>query len=351
MKSKAEIIAAFDPNGVGQEGSLFGLPFAEEYARVVVLPVPWEVTVSYGAGTARGPQAVLDASPQLDYGDVELREAWKLGIYMRPIESRWLHRSNALRAASAAYIAGLEQGEPVDPMHETVQRIDQEARKLHRWLADETRTVLDAGKIPIVLGGDHSTPLGAMQALAAQYPDFGILQIDAHADLREAYEGFQYSHASIMYNALQLPQVTKLVQVGIRDLCPEEQERIAAAQGRIVLYAETKNRAAQYQGKTWQAQCEEIIAQLPQRVYISFDIDGLDPQLCPNTGTPVPGGLQFEEAVHLLRTLVLSGRQIIGADLCEVAPGTDDWDGNVGARILYKLATWAAHAQEQQRTT
>lgn len=345
MPTREEVIASFDPNGVGQMGKLFGLPFDEENARVVVIPVPWEVTVSYRAGTASGPEAILEASPQIDYHDFDIRDAWQKGIALFPNPHDWRERSDALRPLASAYIQELEEGAPVDPKHEVVQKINAAAEELKAELREISSDLLSKGKVPVVLGGDHSTPLGLMEALAAHYGDFGILQIDAHADLRAGYEGFTYSHASIMYNALQLPQVSQLVQVGIRDICEEEVQRVKDSQGRIALYSETRRREEQFEGRSWEEQCQQIIASLPQRVYVSFDIDGLDPKLCPNTGTPVPGGLEFEEAVHLLRSLVKSGRQIIGADLCEVAPGADDWDGNVGARVLYKLCSWAAHSQ------
>jgi agmatinase len=100
-------------------------------------------------------------------------------------------------------------------------------------------------------------------------------------------------------------------------------------------------------GKSWKKQCKKIVAQLPQKVYISFDIDGLDPKLCPGTGTPVPGGLEFDQAVYLLKALVRSGREIIGFDLVEVAPGESEWNGNVGARLLYKLCNWMAVSQKK----
>lgn len=184
-----------------------------------------------------------------------------------------------------------------------------------------------------------------MHALAEKHAEYGILQIDAHADLRNAYEGFTYSHASIMFNALKLPQVKKLVQVGIRDLCQGEAELVDQSNGRITTFYDYKIKNKLYEGNSWQKQCKKIIAQLPQKVYISFDIDGLDPKLCPATGTPVPGGFEFEEAVYLIKTLVQSGREIIGFDLCEVAPGDSEWNGNVGARLLYKLCNWMAVSQ------
>ena len=196
------------------------------------------------------------------------------------------------------------------------------------------------GKMVALLGGDHSTPLGLLRLLNERYERFGILQIDAHMDLRKAYQGFTYSHASIMYNALKLPGVSRLVQVGIRDYCDEELEVMKRAMGRIVTWFDEDLKAQHFEGKTWSELCDRIIADLPEHVYISFDIDGLDPQLCPSTGTPVPGGLQFAEATFLIKRLVASGRKIISFDLNEVAPGPTDWDANVGARLLYQMCNW-----------
>jgi agmatinase len=174
-----------------------------------------------------------------------------------------------------------------------------------------------------------------MQALAAHYPEYGVLHIDAHADLRDAYEGFQYSHASIMFNALQIPQISKLVQVGIRDFCHDEVTLVQQSEGRISSYYDPMLKQKLYAGISWLELCKQMVAELPQHVYISFDVDGLDPKLCPTTGTPVPGGLELEQAFCLFREVVNSGRQIIGFDVCEV--GNDEWDGNVGARVVYKL--------------
>jgi agmatinase len=201
---------------------------------------------------------------------------------------------------------------------------------------------LKAGKLIGLVGGEHSVPLGFFRALSDQYDRFGILQIDAHADLRKSYEGFTYSHASIMYNALKLPSIGRIVQVGVRDYCEEEVNVVQRAMGRVVTYYDEDIKDKLYKGRTWDILCDEIIAQLPKHVYISFDIDGLDPKLCPSTGTPVAGGLEFHQAIHLIKKLVLSDRKIIGFDLCEVSPGKNDWDANVGARVLYQLCNWSA---------
>ena len=139
------------------------------------------------------------------------------------------------------------------------------------------------------VGGDHSVPLGLMRVMAERYPGVGVLHIDAHADLRKAYEGFTYSHASIMYNALQeAPGIGALVQVGIRDFCDEELET-ARADKRVVQFPDHELAAAGFAGETWQQVCNRIVETLPKQVYVSFDIDGLSPGNCPHTGTPVPG--------------------------------------------------------------
>ncbi|WP_201743881.1 agmatinase family protein [Hymenobacter busanensis] len=348
-------IASFDPNAVGDtSGGLFGLPFTPEEAQVVVVPVPWEVTVSYRAGTAQGPAAIHEASAQVDLYDPDLPDAWKLGLAMEDVDTEWEAESSRLRKLAEQYIGWLEDGKPskgAANLQTVPAKVTESGKALLEWLKQKTGAYLDAGKGVVLLGGDHSTPLGYMHALAERHEEFGILQIDAHCDLRIAYEGFEYSHASIMYNALQLPQVKKLVQVGIRDLCQQEADLIAQSGGRVVMFHHRFLREEQFAKKSWKKVCGKIIAQLPQKVYLSFDIDGLDPKLCPGTGTPVPGGLEFEEALYLIRAVVRSGRQIIGCDLNEVAPGDTDWNGNVGARLLYQMANWMAVSQGRLKAT
>jgi len=260
---------------------------------------------------------------------------------MNPI---WKRRSELLRPKAKAYIEWLEAGSPVDQkasMHETLNQINQACSDLKTWLGEETRTLIQNGKLVGIVGGDHSTPLGYLETLASHYPSFGVLQIDAHMDLRKAYEGFTYSHASIFYNALKIPALQSLVQVGIRDCCEAEVSIAKQENDRISVFYDADIRSALYQGKTFDRICDEMINQLPDHVYVSFDIDGLAPNFCPNTGTPVPGGFDYQEVMYLLKKLANSGKKIIGFDLCEVAGIGHQWDGNVGARILYKLANLA----------
>jgi Arginase/agmatinase/formimionoglutamate hydrolase, arginase family len=189
-----------------------------------------------------------------------------------------------------------------------------------------------------LLGGDHSISLGFFKAMAQQHGDFGILQVDAHCDLRESYEFFTYSHASVMYNALtEIPQLTRLVQVGVRDYCQEEWEYICNSNYRVITYFDRDIKDRLYEGQPWRQIVDEIVSHLPDKVLLSFDIDGLDPKLCPNTGTPVMGGFDFEQIYYLLKKVVQSGRRLIGFDLCEIGVDEQEWDANVGSHILWKL--------------
>lgn len=336
-------IANYDPNAVSNpNNNIFGLPSSEENARLVIVPVPWEVTVSYGAGTARAPESIFRAALQVDLYDPEVPEGWKQGYYMRPCDRKLLMKSDYLRKEAELFIDYIAQGEDVSAnqfMCKTLKEVNEGGAFLNGWIYDQTKALLDKGKLVGVLGGDHSVPLGFFKAIAEKHGDFGMLQIDAHCDLREAYEGFNYSHASIMYNALEeIPQIAQLVQVGVRDYSGDEWEYIRNSNFRVITYFDREIKQRQFEGDTWKHIAEEIVSKLPQKVYISFDIDGLDRKLCPHTGTPVPGGFEAEEVFYLFRKVLESGRQLIGFDLCEVGVNSDnDWNANVGARVLLKL--------------
>lgn len=347
--NKQEKIEGFDPNGVGVEnGHFIGLPFEEAEAEVVLLPVPWDVTVSYRAGTAGGPANILQASTQLDLYDPAVSEAWKMGLYMRPPNTYWQQRSAELREEAAQYIEFLEKGGSIAEdrkMQRRLEAINHSAENLRQWVQDQSRDLLQAGKAVGLIGGDHSCPLGLMQALAERHPDFGILQIDAHMDLRKAYEGFPLSHASIFYNALQLSQLSCLVQLGIRDYCEAEWQLAQSERNRVHVGFAHELSSRQLQGAAFAAVIAPYLEVLPEQVYVSIDIDGLNPECCPNTGTPVPGGFHFEELMFILQEVVRSGRTIIGFDLCEVAGSPHEWDGNVGARIAYRMANLMGKSQ------
>jgi agmatinase len=342
--TKEQKIAGFDPSQPGlADATIFGLPFTAEESEIIVVPAPWEVTVSYGAGASEGPEAVLEASFQVDLQHQEFPELWKQGIYFdsnAQIEE-WAANSAKFKAMAQPVIKALESGKDIAgdaALQADLDAINIACGEFKDQLRKRVLGWMEQGKKVVLLGGDHSTPLGYYEALASKHDNFGLLHLDAHMDLRIAYEGFTYSHASIMYNALQLPQISKIVQVGIRDFCPQEVDVVKEQGSRVKVFTDTDLKAESFEGRTWKQQCDAIIEALPQKVCISFDIDGLYPWYCPNTGTPVPGGFSFEQAAYLFSRLAESGKEIIGFDLVEVAPGeNDDWDGNVGARMLFHM--------------
>jgi agmatinase len=343
--NKTELRRDFNPDGTGlKNGNFIGLPYSFETANVVLLPVPWDVTVSCHDGTALAPGTILDASVQLDLMDPDIQDAWKLGIYMVPTDRAILDEGNSLRKKASAYIEQLESGEPVTSEGSAVvDEINESCSDLNSLVFRESEKIIRAGKICGIIGGDHSVPLGLMQALGNYYESFGILQIDAHMDLRRSYQGFTWSHASVFYNVLKEKSVTRLVQVGIRDYCEEEVQKVKDEGGRVAVFYDNDLREREYKGVLWDEQCGIIISRLPENVYISVDVDGLDPKLCPNTGTPVPGGIDFPELIYLLKKITKTGKRIIGFDVCET--GNGEWDANVAARVIYKLCNLSGRSQ------
>jgi agmatinase len=341
MHASLESLTAGNP--ASPDAGIFGVTVLPEKSFLSIIPVSWDATASYGLGTERGPAAVLRASHQLDLEDIDFGKPYLHGIsLLKPdIEIGIL---NQLTRKDAALVREDPNGD-VDDLR---AQINSNGDMINQKVYETAREILTKGRFCAVLGGDHSSPFGLIKALSEKYGQFGILHVDAHFDLRHAYEGFQWSHASIMGNCLrELPQVSKIVHVAIRDFSHEEKMFQQALGSRSDVYYSSDLFSRKARGEAFQSTVAEMLRTLPEHVYISFDIDGLDPSLCPSTGTPVPGGLQFEEAMFLVVELAKSGRKIIGFDLCEVAESTsgNEWDANVGARVLYKLCGALMHSQ------
>ncbi len=338
-KSKLHKIATFNPNAVGNtSGNIFGLPFSLEESDVIVIPVPWDVTVSSQEGTAMGPKNVFKESFQIDLFDEFHENPWKAGIAMEEYPKDIYQLNKSLRSKARTYIEFLEKtgsGEEPKQWEDTRNEINLACEQLHEKIRHKSLAYLKQNKLPVILGGDHSTPLGLIKALGESNQDFGILQIDAHADLRPAYEGFSHSHASIMYNALSVKQVSQLVQVGIRDLCNQEYELIASIPHRISTFFSGNLHKRLFGGESWKEITADIIEKLPQKVYITLDVDGMEPSFCPSTGTPVPGGLSYNQVLYIIEKLVESKKTIIGFDLVETGP--EQIDGIISCRLLYKM--------------
>ncbi|MEC4114390.1 agmatinase family protein [Myroides pelagicus] len=349
MSTKQQKIDSFDPSQPGlADATIYGLPFTSEESEIVVVPVPWEVTVSYGAGASEGPEAILEASYQVDLLHQQYPDLWKLGIYFDEAPAHWLNNSEEFKALAQPIIEALENGVDIrqeEELQQDLNTINKACDQLHKEVEERVDYWMKQGKKVVLLGGDHSTPLGYYRSLAKVHDSFGILHFDAHMDLRDAYEGFTYSHASIMFNTLKIEAVKKIVQVGIRDFCEQEVAVVQASNGRVLVHTDADLKKDEFEGMSWKQKCDQIIESLPAKVAVSFDIDALLAWYCPNTGTPVAGGLTYEQATYMLTRLSLSGKEIIGMDLVEVAPGEDDWDGNVGARLLFHMCGAFAKSQ------
>ena len=338
---------SFDPNNMATNGTgVFGLPFEAADSKLHIFPVPWEVTTSYGDGASRGPGAIRRASFQVDLFDIETGDAYMAGYYMFAPNDEIESMGRDLKKKAAEILTYIEDGREGEAVPKKLQaEINKASDYVNDWVYAQAKKAISEGRVPAVIGGDHSTPFGLIKAVTEKYNgDVGILHIDAHADLRDAYQGYNHSHASIMFNVMEKIRPKALVQIGIRDFSPGEYAYIQKNSDRIHTYFDAVSKRRLNKGESWQKICDEAVAHLPKNVHLSFDIDGLSPDLCPGTGTPVPGGLSFDQAMALFATVVESGRRIVGFDLTEVAEAEDslsDWDGNVGARILFKMCGWS----------
>lgn len=335
----------FDPSAAAlPESGLFGLTPEADEAFVHVVPVPFDATASYRRGAARAPQAILSASRQVELFDPVFGRPYELGIALEEPPGGVLSAAAEAGPLAEKVIerGGDVAGEPSLEM--ALARVNELSAAVDEAVRARTAALLRGGRLPIVLGGDHSVPLGAILAAAEHSGRLGLLHFDAHADLRVAFEGFTGSHASVLHNVLERADgIEQVVQVGVRDFCEAELEAIRSSQGRIRTVFDHEWARAKAKHADLVSLVRGHLAHLPREVWITFDVDGLDPALAPSTGTPVPGGLGWNEARLWLEELVRTGHVVLGADLCEVRPGAtgpgdcDSWDAIVGARLLYSL--------------
>ena len=276
-------------------------PAHAESARFVLLPVPYERTTTYRKGTEARPEALLHASAQVELFDEELR--------IDPLA------------------AGVVTLPPLD--------CDEAPELLAHKLETRLRPHLERGQIPGCLGGEHSISLGPIRAAARSRTGLGVLQIDAHPDLRDSYEGTRYGHGCVMRRVLDLPEIEALVPVGLRAVSPEEDEPLSDPRVHPFYAHDLRRRASTEQ---WVG---EVVDALPEWVYVTFDLDGLDPSIVPGTGTPEPGGLGWWETMTLLRT-VLQRRRLAGFDVVELLPEPPAVISDfAAARVVMKILAYA----------
>ena len=268
-------------------------PYAEfESSKVAIVPVPYDGTSTWIKGADKGPKALLDASANMEIYDIETdSEVYKIGIYTD---------------------SAITEDSTPEAMVDAVR--------------ERTLSLIDKDKFTIIIGGEHSVSIGTIQAHAQRYKNLSVLQIDAHADLRDSYEGSKNNHACVMARAKEL---CPIVQVGIRSMDTGEKANLDPKR---VFWAHKIVNC-----DDWMDQAIEL---LTENVYLTIDLDGFDPSILPSTGTPEPGGLQWYPTLKFLRK-VIEKRNLVGFDIVELCPNTDDKASDfLAAKLLYKLLTY-----------
>ena len=318
--------------------TIFNLTDTVDTAKTVIVPVPWDLTTTYHHGTAGAPVSIQTASAQLDLTHPWKGQVWQDGIAMSEFPDQLYKLNQRLRPLATQLVSRMDNLDT-----DGLATINLACQEMVDHVYQETAGYLSQNKYIVLLGGEHGVGLGFYRALKERFGSFGILQVDAHMDLRNAYLGMTYSHASCMYNALETYPIDCLVQVGIRDYALEELRYAQSHDKKIVTYPDFSPHNHNKGVGVSRYNFAEIVTHLPSNVFLSIDIDGLDPSLCPHAGTPVPGGLSYHHLQDLLYALDQSGKHVIGSELVEVGVGAqgDDWDANVGARILYLLCGFA----------
>ncbi len=331
-------IQSFDPNAPGDlSNNIFGLPFDVNNAKVVIVPLPWDATVSNKSGACYGPGNIKEQSYQIDLFDPVAPGMWKNGIAMDEIPGKILKTNLECLDKVEKFVRTTDgvKSRNINVRKKIIGEVNSTYKNILFETEQKCKKYLEEGKYVVLLGGDHSTALSLLNAVSAKNENFGILQLDAHADLRKSYEGFENSHASVMYNALNISQISKIVQVGVRDYCDEENETVVKNQQRIKMFTARDIYKLLFNNKSWNDICESIVDELPENVYISYDVDFLNPSECPTTGTPVPGGFSYEQSLYLVDKVVSAGKKIIGIDLVETGQGS--LDGVISCRLLYRM--------------
>lgn len=268
-------------------------PYSDyEFAKVVVLPVPYDATSTWVKGSEKGPEALLDASVALEWYDIETE--------------------------TEGYKNGIHTAEPV--------LVDETPEALCDEVQSRVSAMLNDGKFPFTIGGNHTVSIGAIRAMADKYDDLTILQLDAHSDLRPYYEGSELNHACVMNQAQRLCPIT---QVGIRSMCVEE---LPYANKQRIFFAHKL-----MFDSNWQ---EKALSTLSKNVYITIDLDVFDPSILPSTGTPEPGGMQYYQVLHFLRS-VIANHNVVGIDIVELCPNASERASDfLAARLAYQLMTY-----------
>lgn len=327
----------FNPNNAALHNSgIFGLITDYSSSKLAILPVPWDATSSGITGSNRAPKAIFEASKQTEMLIPELGNFFEKGIFMMEIDkSIELLNSKASKYSKKVIdSAGLLEN---SQLKRAADFVNNSSEQINDFVYDNTSKIIRDNKIAAVVGGEHSVSLGSIRSHAENYANLSVLQFDAHHDLRDSFESLKYSHGSVMFNVIEEVNISKLVQVGIRAISPDENQT-ANNSRKIMVHSMQQIQDSIFNGEAWSNYCDNIVGQLTDNVYISFDIDGLEITYCPNTGTPVPGGMDYNAAIFLIKRVIDSGKKIVGFDLVEVnSVAEHDINSTTAANLLYYL--------------
>jgi len=331
-----ETFAAFDLNGQAIGNNLYGLPHSFDNAVLHVHEIPTAITVSGTKGAEDGPAGLAKGSKSIELTSEQYRDdAWIPGMWVNETDPE-LHD---LHKKGRDIFEEMIDSNLDHVVEYNSRQINEICEKVNNILERDVTNSLKLNRLVAVIGGCHGSIFGGVKAHAKFNESFSILTVDAHLDLRLAYEGVKWSHASIMRNILtEIPQVKHLTSVGIRSTGADERQYVKENKDRIsVFYDSVMRLKMDSQEKNWQNMCYDIVDSIPTvDVYISFDHDGLEVSLCPSTGTPVAGGLSMWQAKTLISTLVAMKKRIIGFDLNEMVPTTQN-DRNSAAELFYHM--------------
>ena len=299
--------------------------------------VPWGVTTTFGAGTETCYESIRSVYHQLDNIHPFLNYLINLQ-FIEPNQSI-IDLNNTFYLKSKEIINDCNTNNRLSENKlNHLKMINQASIDLNNMVYSDTLTLLNQKKRFILCGGEHGVGIGYVKALSERYQHFSVLQIDSHMDCRQAYFGFHYSHASVMTHYSSFGQIDVITQVGIRDYDQSELEFQQTQSTNFNLFTDYSIHKRLFEGESWSSIVDSIINTLSENVFISLDIDGLMAYLCPNTGTPVPGGLSYNQLLYLFERLYHSNK-VIGAEVIEVNnPINSTWDSNVGARLLQVIA-------------
>lgn len=329
----------FDPNGAAAKNSgIYGINYSLDDSLFVLLPISWDATSSLKSGSADFWMNLLEASMYQELFDIPNGKNYDKGIFMSEIEGSLKQVKKINKKAKRLTKSIIKKGgvNLTEKERKNLEKINNFSLEMNRIVYEETNKYLESNKTPIIIGGDHSVSLGSIKAYSEKFPKLGLLQIDAHADLRTSFESFKYSHGSIISNIESEIPLQSITQVGIRALCEEEFNKINTSK-RINVFFDQDIQQQKSEGLRWSEICKPIISSLPMEVYLTLDVDGLEYSLCQNTGTPVPGGLSYYELIFLIEAIVKSGRKIVGFDVVEAISNNNNWDAIVVSQIIYKL--------------